>query len=437
MSPRKPVPLPVPYTVKMARCTPILRKSKSQSDGHCPIWLRFSDTHHTIYASLGVTVHPRLWNEAKREVRKGHPQSELINALIQARLNDVEAERLRLLRDGEPVTAEALKAAVATPVTSASICFLAYVHDFLVEIESKGNIRRFKRERVVMNKLEAFAGSLLPFGKITPDFLRRFETHLLTEHRNKASTVQGNMTIIRLHLRRAMKEGIIPRDVDPFFAYAPAKAERPERHKLSERELAAIEALTLGNIGPSARQIARVRDVFLFSLYLAGIRFADIATMKVGNLTEEKGGLRLSYRMSKTGKRVTLRLIPQAERIARAYTTTEGGESKGADDFLFSMLQRYDLSTPRKRLNAISAQNTLHNKYLKMIAEKAEVKGILSFHVSRHSFADLARKRGWGIYEISKALAHSGLAITERYLAGFDDELVDSKMSALFANGDE
>ncbi len=36
------------------------------------------------------------------------------------------------------------------------------------------------------------------------------------------------------------------------------------------------------------------------------------------------------------------------------------------------------------------------------------------------------------MYEISKALAHSGLGITERYLAGFDEELVDAKMSTLF-----
>ena len=421
----------------MARCTPILRTSKAQPDGRCPVWLRFSDTYRTLYASLRVSIHPRFWNEAKREVRKGHPQSELINALIQARLSDVEAERLRLLRDGEPVTAEALKAAVATPVTSAPACFLRYARSFLDDVEEKGNVLRFKRESTVMNKLEAFTSSPLPFGEITSTFLRRFETHLLTEHSNKASTVQVNMTIIRLHLRRAMKEGIMPRDADPFFAYAPAKAERPERHKLSLRELAAIEALELGSIGPSAPQIARVRDAFLFSLYLAGIRFGDMATMKVGNLTEEKGGLRLSYRMSKTGKRATLRLIPQAERIARAYMITEGAKPKGADDFLFSMLQPYDLSTPRKRVNAISAQNTLHNKYLKMIAGKAEVNGVLSFHVSRHSFADLARKRGWGVYEISKALAHSGLAITERYLAGFDDELVDSKMSKLFAVEDE
>ena len=421
----------------MAAYRPVLWKHKRQSDGHCPIWLRFEGGGRTLYASLGVNIHPRHWNEKRAEVRKGHPQSEGINSLIQARLSCVEAERLRLLREGEPVTAEALKAAVAPADNTVKSCFLDYAREKLVEVERRGNISRVKKEGTVMNKLEAFAGSPLPFERITPAFLRIYESHLIEKLGNKASTVQSNVGIIRAHYRRAVREEIIPRELDPFVVYQPPRAEKPHRHKLTADELARIEKLRLGQSGPSASLIARVRDAFLFSVYCAGVRFGDMATMKVGNITEETDAegntrLRLSYRMSKTKKRATLRLIPQAERIARAYMTDEDGREKGSDDFLLPMLQRYDLSTPRKRLNAISAQNTLHNKYLKMIAEKAEVKGILSFHVSRHSFADLARKRGWGVYEISKALAHSGLAITERYLAGFDDELVDSKMSTLF-----
>ena len=416
----------------MARYTPVLWKHKPQPNGHYPIWLRFSDRHRTLYASLSVAIHPRFWNEAKNEVRKGHPHAENINSLIQARLSDVEAERLRLLRERKPVTAEALKAAVAPAGVTAQSCFIAYAREKLAEVERHGNINRFKKEGAVLNKLEAFAGTPLPFDRLTPAFLRKFEGHLIEELGNKASTVQSNLSTLRAHYRRAMRDEVIPREADPFVVYSPPKAERPERQRLTEAELARIERLELGGTGPAAPMIARVRDAFLFSLFCAGIRFGDVATMKVHNLTEEAGGLRLSYRMSKTKKRATLRLIPQAERIARVYMMTEEDKPKGADDFLFPMLQRYDLTSPRKLANAISAQNALANKYLKKIAAQARVEGTVSFHIARHSFADLARKRGWGIYEISKALAHSGLDITERYLAGFDDELVDSKMSTLF-----
>lgn len=434
----------------LAKVTPVLWRHKANADGHHPLWLRFTDTRRTLYASLSVSLHPRHWNDRKREVRKGHPHADRINALLARRLADAEDERLRLLADREPVTAEALKAAVVyTEAAPEAPCFLENARAFLAGVERRGNVSRFRKESAVLNKLAAFGADRagrLPYDTLTLAFLRDYEAHLIEEKKNKASTAQSNLNIIRAHYRRMVRDGVVPRESDPFVAYSPPKAARAERHKLTEAELSRIERLDLGGTGEGAPLIARVRDAFLFALYAAGVRFADVAGLRVQDLTvETEAGpeaepverLRLSYRMSKTGKRASLRLIPSAERIARAYLMTASGEVKAPGDFLFPMLAGpgYDLSTPRGRLNAVASQNTLHNKYLKAIAERAEVSGRLTFHVARHSFADLARRQGWDVYSISKALAHSGLAVTERYLAGFDRELVDAKMDGLFDRG--
>ncbi len=422
----------------MAAVTPILWPHTENAAGHRPVWLRFCDTHRTLYTSLGVYIPPRFWNERRGEVRKGHPHTDRINALIQRRLAEAENERLRLLADREPVTAEALQAAVANePTASAAACFLRYARDFVDELEKRGEVGRYKRENTVLNKLEAFTGIPLPFGKLTPGLLRQYETHLSTVEQNKASTVQGNMKVIRTHFRRAMKDGVVPRDADPFFSYSPPKARRVERHKLTEAELARLEALDLGERGPDGSLIVRVRDYFLFSLYTAGARFADVARLRCGNIVEDvtTGGervWRLTYTMGKTGARPSVKLIPQAQRIALLYLDRGDGKPKPPDAFLFPMLEKGDLADPKAEWNAIGKQNALVNKDLRKLAEQAEVGGKLSFHVARHSFADLARRRGWDVYAISKALAHSGLAITERYLAGFDGELVDEKMGELF-----
>jgi integrase/recombinase XerD len=426
----------------VAKVAPVLWKHKTDAAGHHPIWLRFNDAHRSLYASLGVAVHPRFWNERQGRVRKGHPHADRINGLIQRRLGQAEEERLRLLTEGEPVTAEALKAAVAPSVTAGPApCFLRYTRAYLEGVERRGNVGRFKKEGAVMNKLEEFASAPLPFERITPNFLRDYEAHLLGELKNKASTAQSNLNIIRTHYRRAVKEGVVPRESDPFLVYSPPKAQRPERHKLSDRELAAVEALDLGGSGPSAPLIARVRDAFLFALYAAGMRFADVARLECGDLREETTdegarALRLTYTMGKTGKRASLRLVSSAERIARAYLVDAEGRPKAPNTFLFPMLEGYDLSTPRGQLNAVASQNALHNKYLSEIADRAKVSGHLSFHVARHSFADLARRRGWDVYAISKALAHGQLATTEGYLAGFDGELLDRRLSELFGGQD-
>ena len=420
----------------MAKASVVLWTHKTNADGHHPVWLRFCDARRTLYASLGVSVHPRFWNGRQRRVRKGHPHADRINELIRKRVEAAEDERLRLLTAGEPVTAERLKAALApAPAEAGPGCFLRYVEAFLDTLARSGKVAREKRERVVVGKLRAFsapAGGPLPFGKLTPAFLRDFEAHLVSEHKNTASTVHANMGVVKNHFRRAIREGVVPRESDPFHAYVPPRIERTERPKLSDKELAAIETLDLGRGGPDGPLVARVRDYFLFSLYAAGVRFGDVARFRRSAVVEDGDSVRLAYTAGKTGKRAGVMLPEPAVRILRPYLVGADGKPKGPEDFLFPILDGYDLSTPRKEHAAVSAQNALANKYLKRVAERAGVRCNLSFHVARHSFADLARRRGWNVYDISKALRHSSLAVTERYLAGDDSAALDAKVTALF-----
>lgn len=72
------------------------------------------------------------------------------------------------------------------------------------------------------------------------------------------------------------------------------------------------------------------------------------------------------------------------------------------------------------------------NRHLKSIAKMAGVQANVSFHCSRHSFANYALQKGMDLYSISKALAHSDLKITEEYLKSFDEELLDQSMDKLF-----
>ena len=429
----------------MATVTPILRAPKARPDGHAPIWLRFTNAHRSTYLSLGVYVHPRHWNPRKHEVRKGHPNSERINALIARRLAEAEDERLRLLTDREPVTLEALRSALSPTTASGADrdCFIAYVDRFLVDVATAGNVRRVRREKVVLKKLRDFAApgeEPLPFSRITPSFLREFEAHLIGVKKNKASTVHANVGVIKIHFRRAISEGVVSREVDPFFSYSPGRVAKPDRAKLTLDQLRGLERLEFESSGPGASLDSRTRDAFLFSLYGAGIRFGDLAELRVGDIgpdAESGGALRLSYRMSKNGKRVAVLVPGPAIKIAERFMVDEDGRPKHSDEFLFGLLDGYDLSTPEGRVKAIASQNTLTNKSLKRLAKRVTEEGTpmpekLTFHIARHSFADLARKNGWDVYAISKALAHSGLGITENYLAGFDSDALDTRLSGLF-----
>lgn len=55
-------------------------------------------------------------------------------------------------------------------------------------------------------------------------------------------------------------------------------------------------------------------------------------------------------------------------------------------------------------------------------------------HIARHSFANIARQKNANVYDISKALGHSNLKITETYLAKFDTTSQDATMKQVFQN---
>ena len=62
---------------------------------------------------------------------------------------------------------------------------------------------------------------------------------------------------------------------------------------------------------------------------------------------------------------------------------------------------------------------------------------LLNIHVARHSFANIARQKKANVYDISKALGHSSLKITEAYLSKFDTTSQDATMKQVFDEADK
>ena len=58
--------------------------------------------------------------------------------------------------------------------------------------------------------------------------------------------------------------------------------------------------------------------------------------------------------------------------------------------------------------------------------------GKLSFLMVRHSFADMSRKKGVNVYDISKLLGHSSISITEQYIRYIDPETFDEALALVY-----
>jgi len=416
----------------MAKITPVLWKHKDNGDGHCPIYLRIYSEGKTKYKSLSVYIHPRHWNDRTRRVRKSHRRFAEINALITDKLSEAEGAVVESRREGRAPTAQELKEALQDEVPSAENDaekpdFFAYAKTVRERFRQRDQIHSVIKHKAVASKLKSFAGEPLQFEEITPEFLRDWETHLIKHHGNAQSTAASNLRAVRSVLYKAIRDGHLKQSANPFFQFKINRGNGPDRDKLSKAQVQKTERLNL----EEGSLIWHVRNYFLFSLYGAGVRFSDVAHMKESNIVDD----RLVYRMQKTGKEKSVKLLPQALSIVDYYL--DAGSSDESD-LLFPILEGADLSTEEKRVYAVANQNALVNKYLKKIADQAKLKGIsLSFHVARHSFATIALRAGWGVAEISQALGHSSLKVTEQYLKGFDDTDLDDKMETLFGGATE
>lgn len=426
------VPLPVPIGLSfMPTVTPILRTQKRDKRGRCPIWIRLSDKDGDRYLSLGVKVQPSQWNASKACVRKSHPNSAQINLLIQRRESEAEEEILRIrLSDKTPTVRQVKQQLVKDDAGD----FFAFAHSHLEDLQAREKIARYRRLKATLGKLEDFAGSNLSFEQITPEFLNAFETHCLGQG-NKQSTAATKLSDLRALYNRAERFGHTEGLSNPFRRFKIKQGTQPDRTKLSLDEIRRLEALEL----PNGSFESVVRDFFLMSFYSGGIRFSDAVQMTQARIIVGPEGEadRLVYRAGKTEKRRSVKITPPARRILEKYID----ENKPADAFIFPLLDEYDLSTARRLYNARSSVNTRVNKCLKELGKRAGIVEAggnpkpISTHIARHSFADMARTSNWSTYDISKALQHSSLAITERYLKDFDDTSLDASMENLFGVG--
>jgi site-specific recombinase XerD len=432
----------------MARTTIIARADKRDAEGTLPLFLRLSHQNKVSYLTLSLRVKETDWNPSRCEIRKSHAEHRNLNSYLAETRQMAESAVSHLLASGQQVTTTAVKDILRQwmhgTTTTAPVevpCFLAYCDSVVHEFVRRGQIGTSKAYRTVVGKLRAYVQqrsglAVLPYDEITVSFLRGFQTYLIETRGNRTNTVHKALSTVRSILFQAMRDGHFPQEKNPFF-HLKMRKERVRKEKLSIEDIAAIEKLPL----EKDSLLWEVRSWFLFAFYAGGIRFSDVAMLEWKHLKSQRledGSevVRLVYQMKKTRESSGTLLVPQALAILEHYRQRAQKRS-AAEQLLFGervfpVLDGYDLSTPAKVLSAVSSRNALSNRYLKTMQERAGVETHLSFHLARHSLADHLRKKGWSVYDISKVLAHSSIAVTEQYLKGFDQEDLDEKMRQVF-----
>lgn len=377
-------------------------------------------------------------------VRGGVRDAKVLNAQLADILARAKETYKELDKEGE-VTTVALAKEMNTEVVSPS--FMAFARERAQMIYDNGGWRNWRKYCGLINKLEAFRKKRrmadITVADMTVELLTRLDNFLHKWENEREpgkllhpNTIEVQFNILRTLVHRAIEVGIMEASKDPFLVFK-YKGVKTVKEKLDDSEMERIINLEL----EEDSLIWHCKNYFLFSYYCAGIRAADLIQLRWGNVA---GSGRLHYQMGKNHKERDLLLVEQAVEILRHYHC----EDVKATDYIFPLLSNdaeyaeYVTQADKDRMKPelrhkmyqdVSSKNALINKYLKKIAEKAEIAKPLSMHISRHSFAHIAQEAGAESSAIKNILGHSNLATTERYMGSFDTSKTDETLRNVFA----
>ena len=412
---------------------------RSGRNGLREIFLRITQKRKHKRIKLGISVKKAEFNNKTKTgawIRQSNPDYSSLNKQLYSKIKEAKANFNDLEEKKQSLSLHSIKQKIVNPETSHSFFAFAIKQLNLLSISKQKSYSFEKHFRSVLfkgersknqNNLQSYAESKgcvdLLFSDITYGFLREYES-FLSGQGNKANTIHKKMGFIKALFNEAKKEKLIKPQDSPFIEYE-IKKTKVSKDKLTQEEINKIEELQL----PEGSLIWNSRNMFLFSFYQAGIRASDCIKMTWGNVIEG----RLIYYMDKNNQPLNLKIMPKAEEILKLYRRP-GVKAK---DYIFPLLDsRKDFSDRVFLFNQVSSKNAFINKNLRKIAEKAWIENKVSFHISRHSFASIAKnEKKLSTEMISELLNHSNISITKAYLKGFENADLDNSLESVTGGG--
>lgn len=255
-----------------------------------------------------------------------------------------------------------------------------------------------------INSLIDFANQRenISINEITSKLLEQFEDYLRSERTMKRKNQFGKvvkikkpglsdvsvidyMTDIRTLFNAAMEEyndedkGNIRIMHYPFRKYKMKRRPETVKRNLTPEQIVAIRDVNDEKLGLERAIFSR--DIFLLSLYLVGMNFADL--YEADHIRRSKDQMRIEYYRKKTkGRRqdkafISIKVEPEAFPLLSLYADKSGLR-------VFDFHIRYTTSH-------IFSSNV--NKGLKIVAKACGIDEPLSTYYARHSWATIARNK--------------------------------------------
>ena len=279
--------------------------------------------------------------------------------------------------------------------------FLPFMNHVVETLKESNRFKTAINCKTTKASFERFlCGNDILIDMIDNDLMRKYESYLKATGIVK-NTIACYMRTLRSVYNQAVDRGLATQK-KPFTGIF-TSIDKTVKRAESEDVIVQIKKLNLS----AHKELSLARDLFMFSFYMRGISFVDMANLRKSNL---KNGY-ITYSRSKTGQKLTVKLEDCMQTIIAQY------ESQTVDDFLLPVY------TTQNHDNI--SQLRTHNKRLKRIAGMLGLEKSLSSYVVRHTWATIALRKGIPVEVISESMGHENESTTRIYLASLDQSVVD------------
>jgi integrase len=303
------------------------------------------------------------------------------------------------------------------------------------ELISNRQTRTATLYRCTVRGLIRFTGNknLLLTG-ITPALLRDYENYLTGLNR-KPNTISSQMRHLRTIYNKAALKGLVPQPPANLFAGVHTEVhETPKRALTGEEmrtlsQLAGLTAITATETPEKATTPATAPNkslknlllsprfyytllLFLFSFQACGMPFVDMIFLQKSNIRDGH----IHYQRKKTGKHLSVKITAQMQWIIDYFAGMTAGSP-----YLFPILNPHKGDLRKQYQSALAT----YNRRLRKIGLLAGISKRLTFHVARHSWATIAKRKNVPLGMISECLGHRDEKTTAIYLDSFETSRMD------------
>ncbi|HRH36522.1 MAG TPA: site-specific integrase, partial [Catalimonadaceae bacterium] len=374
-----------------------------------PVHFRIIKDRKVSYISSSIMLPEALWDFKANKVKPKHPNSARLNSFLSNKFNEIQDQVFEHETVQKSTTARQLR---DHTFGKKPTDFFGFAEGVMEEGAKSGKIGTYDKNRSILAKLKEYAnGRALTFQDIDLDFLLKYESYLKNHLGNSVNTINMNFKFLRKLFNDAYRQELIEHQVNPFLKYQ-MKLEKTERTYLAEEELKLIEAF---QPTPGTRMELH-RDMFVFAAYAGGIRISDLLQMRWAHFD----GTNINFKIMKTGTQLSIKVPNKGLEILEKYRP----ENPTPNAFLFPMLSTsLNMKDAREVDSAISSATAYVNKNLKIIADKLGIEKKISFHISRHTWATRALRKGISIDKVSKIMGHAAIRETQIYAKIVSSEL--------------